>query len=138
VNVRAHASVVPSWAIAQTPASSSASASASVHATPLALPEQAATRAADGAGGLGAQPTAPSMLVRQVPATEVLSRVSAQASAVALPLHAAIWSVVGAHASSPDAVVALLSAAVSEVGLDVLEVLHAPSVATATREAAAR
>jgi hypothetical protein len=78
------------------------------------------------------------MLVRQVPATEVLSRMSVQASAVALPPHAAIWSVVGAHASSPDAVVALLSAAVSEVALDVLEVVHAPSAARATREAVAR
>jgi hypothetical protein len=57
-----------------------------------------------------------------------------QLASAALPLHAVTWSVVGAHASSPDAVVALLSAAVSEVVLDVLDEVHAPRAMT-VREA---
>jgi hypothetical protein len=141
VNVRAHARVVPSRAIAQTPASSSSSASTIVHASSLALPSQALTAAAGGAGELGAQPIEPSMLVRQVPATEALFSASTQLSVAALPLQASTWAVVGAHASTPEDVVAFTSAAVSDV-LSVVVVpapdaVHAPSAIIAIIELAA-
>jgi hypothetical protein len=69
---------------------------------------------AGGAGGVGAQPSEPSIAVRHEPSTDAPSSVSVHASAAALPLHAVTCAAVGAHVRVPDDDVAAEIASVND------------------------
>lgn len=140
VRTRPQTSVALSLAGTHRPAWSSPNASAALHASPAALPLQAETRAAGGAGGSGAQPTiVPSSDSRQAPVTLPPSVVvSVHGSPATCPLHASICGAVGAQSSVPVEVLVDASASArAEVELEPALVEADPPHPAAQRTSAA-